>query len=402
VLRDFVKKTAGLNNTLRRKFGVETHSTIERNPETLLVNWFEQIETRSGEVLPPPPPESKGEAEKFLAWLQARRSYSSNTLHRYLVEFRKLSSLAAVKLNKSLRELEYEDYLNLHKEIKYPEVAKLYLKFLHEITGEERWEKLYKRLKVPRKKQRLPEALTREQVEKLLEECGREDPELKVLVALTYETGARVGEILHLKARDVELDEHGARLWIRRSKSEARVLRVVLYAQLLVQHLELRKPKPEEPIFTREYNAYLKRLSKVWERVGLPPTSRKFHILRHSRATELLKSRVFTEKEMMLWFGWKTRGMIDVYAKVTMADAEASYLAAVKGVEVRKEEPPKPRTCPRCKALNPPEAKYCLKCAAPLELPAAAEEYKQTVQLADLLSRLEKLEKLLAKEGREK
>jgi len=92
--------------------------------------------------------------------------------------------------------------------------------------------------------------------------------------------------------------------------------------------------------------------------------------------------------------------MIDVYARVTMADAEASYLAAVKGVEVKKEEPPKPKTCPRCGALNPPEAKYCLKCAVPLELPA--EEYKQAVQMAELMARLEKLEKLLAKAEREK
>jgi len=105
VLRVFVKKTTGLNGTPRRKVGVETCSTIERDPETLLANRFEPIEARSGKVLPPLPEESKAEAEEFLAWLQARRSYSNNTLHRYLVESRKLCSLAALKLNKSLREL---------------------------------------------------------------------------------------------------------------------------------------------------------------------------------------------------------------------------------------------------------------------------------------------------------
>ena len=392
-----MKKTNGFKNSAQWKVGVERHTTIERDPETLLVNWFEPIETRSGEVLPPPPPESKGEAEKFLAWLQARRSYSNNTLHRYLVEFRKLSSLAASKLRKSLRELEYEDYLNLRKEVKYPEVVKLYLKFLYEITGEERWEKLYKRIRVPKRKQRLPEALTREQVEKLLEECGREDPELKVLVALIYETGARVGEILRLKARDIEFDEYGARIWIRRSKSEARVLRVALYANLLAAWLETRKPRPEEPIFTREYNSYLARLSHAWQRAGLPPTRRKFHILRHTRATELLKSRVFTEKEMMIWFGWRTRSMIDVYARVTMEDAEASYLAAVKGVEVRKEEAPKPKACPRCKALNPPEAKFCLKCAAPLVPEAQKQASNLELMLQQLLAELSELKAMVKK-----
>ena len=369
-----------------------SHSTIEREPETLLANWFEPVKLRSGEVLPPPPEESKREAERFLAWLRARRSYSPNTLHRYLVELRKLSCLLA-KRGKGLRQLEYEDYLELHGALKYPEAVKLYLKFLYEVSGEEKWERLYKRVKVPKAKQRLPEALTREQVEKLLEECGREDLELKVLVALIYETGARAGEILRLKAKDVEFDEHGARLWIRKSKSEARVLRVALYANLLAAWMETRKPKAEEPIFTREYNAYLKRLARAWERAGLPPTSRKFHILRHTRATELLKSRVFSEKEMMLWFGWRTRTMIDVYARVTMEDAEQAYLAAVKGAEVKREEPPKPRGCPRCGALNPPEAKYCLKCAAPLSIEAQKQASNLELLLQQLLAELEELKK---------
>jgi len=94
--------------------------------------------------------------------------------------------------------------------------------------------------------------------------------------------------------------------------------------------------------------------------------------------------------------------MIDVYAKVTMADVEQAYLAAVKGVEVKKEEPPKPKACPRCKALNPPEAKFCLRCAAPLELPVAAEEYRQSITFAELLERLDRVEKLLARAEREK
>ena len=383
----------------RKERDVDVSAVVVRNPEALLEHWCSPIELRTGEALPPPPEESKREAEAFLAWLQARRSYSVNTLHHYLAEFRKLCA-ASAQMGKSTRELSYEDCLRLRGLVE-PKVLKLYVKFLAEVTGEERYEKLYARVKVPSEKRSLPEALTREQVEKLLEECGREDPELKVLAALIYETGARAGEILRLKARDVEFDEHGARLWIRRSKSEPRVLRVALYASLLTAWIEARKPAPEEGIFRKDYTTYLRRLARAWRRAGLPPTRRKFHILRHTRATELLKARVFTEKEMMLWFGWRTRGMIDVYARVTMEDAEASYLAAVKDVEVKKEEPPKPKTCPRCKALNPPEAKYCLRCATPLELPVAADEYKQSIALAELLSRLEKLEKLLAKTERE-
>ena len=84
---------------------------------------------------------------------------------------------------------------------------------------------------------------------------------------------------------------------------------------------------PEDYIFSYEYNRYLQKLAKAWELAGLPQTKRKFHILRHSRATELLRKRVFTEQEMMKWFGWKTRKMIDVYSHITMEDVEEHYLS---------------------------------------------------------------------------
>jgi integrase len=369
---------------------VDRHSTLERDPETLLAHWDRPLRL-NGQLLPPPPPETKRDAERFLAWLRARRSYSGNTLHWYLVAFKQLCSLAA-KLGKGPRELTYEDYLELRP--KYPVPVRLYFRFLWEVTGDERYKRLYERIRAPAKKRRLPETLTREQVERLLEECGKEDFELKVLTALIYETGARAGEILRLKGRDIEFDEHGARLWIRKSKSEARVLRVVLYANLLVAWLQARKPEPEEPIFTREYNAFLRRLSRAWKRAGLPPTRQKFHILRSTRATELLKNRVFTEKEMMMWFGWRTRSMIDVYARVTMQDAEQAYLVAVKGVETKKrEEAPKARTCPRCGSLNPPEANFCLKCAAPLTPAAQRQVLNLELQLQQLLREVEELKR---------
>lgn len=60
----------------------------------------------------------------------------------------------------------------------------------------------------------------------------------------------------------------------------------------------------------------------------------KFHVLRHSRARELLRARMFTGKEMILWFGWRTRGMVDVYSYITMEGAERAYLAAVKGESI--------------------------------------------------------------------
>jgi integrase/ribosomal protein L40E len=338
-----------------------------------------------------PPELWKDEALAFYAWLRSRKAYAANSLARYLSAFKSLLE----RLGKNPRELTYEDVLRLRQG--EAAVLKLYLRYLSEVTEDERWEKLYKRVRVPRAKQPLPEALTREQVEKLLEACGRIDFELKVLAAVVYETGARIHEILFLKGRDIEFDQYGARLWIRKSKSEARVLRVSVFSGLLSVWLQARRPGPEEPVFPHSYDYYKRRMREAWRLAGLPPTKKTFHVLRHTRATELLKSRVFTEKEMMLWFGWRTRNMIDVYAKVTMQDVEASYLAAVKGVEVKKEEPPKPKTCPRCGSLNPPDSKFCLRCGAPLTAEAEKQLSTTEIMLQQLLAKLTEMERKLAR-----
>jgi integrase/ribosomal protein L40E len=356
------------------------HASLVADPEGYLERW--------------PPELWRDEAERFYAWLRSRKSYSPNSVYKYLSCFRSLLE----RLGKSPRELTYEDVLKLRPSQGEAAALKLYLRYLSEVTEDERWERLYKRVRVPRAKQPLPEALSREQVERLLEACGRIDFELKVLAAVVYETGARIHEILFLKGRDIEFDQYGARLWVRKSKSEARVLRVALFSSLLAAWVEARRPGPEEPVFPHSYDYYKRRMREAWRLAGLPPTKKAFHVLRHTRATELLKSRTFTEKEMMLWFGWRTRNMIDVYAKVTMQDVEASYLAAVKGVEVKKEEPPKPKACPRCGTLNPPDSRFCLKCAAPLTAEAEKQASNLELMLQQLLAKLAEMEKKLARE----
>ena len=337
------------------------------------------------------------EAERFYGWLLAQRSYPPSTLATYLWRLRRVFE----KLGKNPRELTLEDALALLPKLTTMEsyVFKLYLKFLWKTARDpkqrEVWKAIYEEVPTRRVKRGLPETLTRGEVERLLEACGKVDFELKVLVAVVYETGARVGEILLLRGRDVEFDERGARLYIRRSKSEERVVRVVQYAGLLAAWIQARRPNPDERVFPFDYNTYRRRLREVLRLAGLPHVRRPFHILRHTRATELLKGRVFTEKEMMLWFGWRTRSMIDVYAKVTMQDVEEAYLAALEGAEVKREEPPRPRSCPRCGALNPPEANFCYRCAAPLTPEAQRQALAREMEIAELRAAVAQLQELV-------
>jgi integrase len=327
----------------------------ERDPDKYLAGWPEEL--------------WREEAERFYGWLRAQGGRAAKSLYNYLYALKG----AFEKLGKNPRELTLEDAYALLPKLGVHEakVLKLYIKFLWKTTREERWRSIYEEVRVRGRKPGLPEALTREQVERLLEACGRVDFELKALVSLIYESGARVQEILALRGRDVEFDQYGARLRIRHSKSEARTVRVSLYANLLAAWLEARRPSPDERIFPRSS------VARVWRRMW--------------------KGRVFTEKEMMMWFGWRTRGMIDVYAKVTMQDVEEAYLAAVKGVEPKREEPPKPRSCPRCGALNPPEANFCYRCAAPLTPEAQRQALARETEIAELKAAVEELQGLLRK-----
>lgn len=151
-----------------------------------------------------------------MSWLRSEGSrggseYANNTLHKYLCEFRKLCEVMH-ELGKNPRELSYEIYLEIRSKgiIRIPEVVKLYLRFLYETTEDEKYKKLYEKVRIPVKKNEMVEVLSREQVKKLINACGAVGGlELKTLVALTYETGARVGEILSLRKRDIVFDEHG-------------------------------------------------------------------------------------------------------------------------------------------------------------------------------------------------
>ncbi len=275
-----------------------------------------------------------------------------------------------------------------------------FLEFMAEETGDERYAEMkgLSVFKAKRPKTELPETLSREEIEKILDCCG--DLETKTLIALVYETGARIQEILRLRRRDIVFDEYGARLRLWHSKSESRVVRVVKYSKLLALYLETARPGEDEYIFRHSYTTYLDRFRKVCERAGVRWRHRMFHVLRHTRATELY--RHFRELEMMRWFGWKTRAMIDVYSRVTQEDVEQRYLQLMGLTEKKEERREEMVKCPRCGDMNPANASFCYRCGMPLKPELAVrEEVELRRELDDLKKKLEALMKELEKKKKE-
>ena len=169
----------------------------------------------------------------------------------------------------------------------------------------------------------------------------------KSILALAYECGLRRSEILLLKIGDIEDLGDYIRLHVRNSKSEPRMVFLVRFKEILRdwirKHPWRRDPEaylfpsktispyvPLNPTTMYNYLGKLRKKLEIKKRIYL-------HLLRHKRATELYKE--LSEKEMMLYFGWTTRTMLDIYSHITQKDVEEKILK-LYGI---KSQPPTPR-----------------------------------------------------------
>lgn len=157
------------------------------------------------------------------------------------------------------------------------------------------------RLRPPKLAQRLPKALTIEQVQRLLDAPEREGPtgiRDRALLELLYATGARVSEVVQLDVDDVE---HGDVLRVRGKGSKERIVPVGSYARAAMD-VYLTRVRPElsqrgratARLFLGIRGAPLSRQS-AWlvirhaaERAQLEAHVSP-HTLRHSFATHLLQ-----------------------------------------------------------------------------------------------------------------
>ena len=140
------------------------------------------------------------------------------------------------------------------------------------------------------------------------------------------------------------------------------------------------------PIRPSALTTYVYRL--CW-RLGYDPKELRVHphAFRHLRATELYKTKKISEKEMMKLFGWKTRKMIDRYARIVQEDVEESILE-IHGLSKNREEY---IYCPRCGSKLPIDARYCWKCGLALsleEIMSKDKAYQKLEQLANALIEL--------------
>jgi len=138
----------------------------------------------------------------------------------------------------------------------------------------------------PKLPKRLPTALTREEVEKLLE--AAENDRDKLIVRALYSTGVRVSELCNLKWDDIDLNSGEVRVRGKGNK-ERIVLMDAETLNLLKKYRE--KYNSSEKVFPVSPRTVQRIIKKLAEKAGIRKKCTP-HALRHSLATHLLERGV--------------------------------------------------------------------------------------------------------------
>ncbi len=246
------------------------------------------------------------------------------------------------------------------------------------------------------------EILSEEEIKKMIEVA--EHPRDKAFIAVLYESGCRIGEMVNIKIKNVIFDKYGAQLIVN-GKTGMRRIRLISSVPLLARWIELHPQKNDKEAFlwtgigtrnkNREitYEAIRAFLKKIARKAGLNKRIYPY-LFRHSRATFLASK--LTEAQMKEFFGWtQSSDMASVYVHLSGREVDKALLR-IYGIEKERGEEEiklKPRKCPRCKSVNDISAKYCQNCGGILDEKEAFEMAKREERFFEFMRMVEEMVK---------
>lgn len=254
---------------------------------------------------------------------------------------------------------------------------------------------------IRKERQKLPEdLLTKNEVERIIAACRNNRD--KALIALLYESGARIGEIGALKIKHLQFDKHGVVCTIPSGKTGARRIRLVACERYLRNWLldHPQRTNSESWLWTtfapngnERMNYYtmrsviLKKSTDAGVKTFTSPTGARRtkvhpHLFRHSRATEL--ANILTEQQMKVYLGWtQSSDMASIYVHLSGKDVDGAILRA-HGITMEKA-PAQAIRCQSCGRENPAGTDICHTCFRPLTIKAAAKAQKHSNAMAELV-----------------
>lgn len=227
-------------------------------------------------------------------------------------------------------------------------------------------------------------------------------PRERCLIALMWETGARISELLNLKIKDIQDDVDCMRVKIKtkktkKEKSEPERSIVILDFQAYVIEWLKAHPFKDEPnhwLFITlknsvsskfgdqlDYMSAYSALRKIADRADVKWKS--FHKYRHSRITADVKENKLGREFLVMKHGWtKGSGMISRYTHLRDKDlvqAQLEALDIVKKEKVEETEDLGMIECPRCRLMNPKDDTVCSRCATSLTGETVDDKIKRVV-----------------------
>lgn len=145
----------------------------------------------------------------------------------------------------------------------------------------------------PKRTRRLPVVLSRNEIKKIL--IMVTNKKHRLMIALAYGAGLRVSELIHIKVKDVNIDERILHLKHTKSMKE----RITIIPEMLADGLArcTGDKEPDQYLFESERGGALRQRSiqnvfkKAVQECGIKKDA-TFHSLRHSFATHLLEDGV--------------------------------------------------------------------------------------------------------------
>jgi integrase/recombinase XerD len=252
----------------------------------------------------------------------------------------------------------------------------------------------------PNQGNKLPKDMLNEaDVKKLIDSCKNQRD--KTIIALLWDTGMRVGELLNLKVKDVTLSDSLSHVIVSGKTGDRRVPLVFAVPYLAGYLNDFRKnAKQEDSLFIvidrstptnrpMDYIHVRKLLSDLKARSNLEKKLHA-HLFRHSRATYY--ANTLTEQQAKMFFGWSGGStMVARYTHLSGRDIDNAVLKANGLVNDKGEKiQPKPsiKSCLKCQEKNEITAKFCTKCGTPLDI----DQIQQNYELEELKKKYEILE----------
>ena len=255
--------------------------------------------------------------EEYLQKLELKK-YAISTAKTYVGMFEAFINYYKDMPLADIGEKQIRDYLSIQVEMGRSDSMLNQIinsiKFYYEIVLD--MPNRYYEIERPRKKEKLPEVLSKEEVIRMID--GTKNLKHKCILSLLYSAGLRRGELLNLKLADIDSN----RMLIRVENSKGGKDRYTLLGKNMLEELRayFKSYKPKTYLFEGPnggpYSA--KSILNIVKRAGAREKIRKNvvpHMLRHSFATHLLEDGV-NLRQIQLLLGHNSSKTTEIYTHV--------------------------------------------------------------------------------------